>query len=144
MYSPVREQTSLFEESFRLFDDLGLTKRVKYYPRLDTFEYSKLLSESHVHFYLSRPFIASWSLFEAMSSGCCLVSNSTPMTSEFLSNTSNALMVDSTDQEKSALQIIDHFSNESLINALAVQARSSILRFDYRNQLKILKSFIGF
>jgi len=38
VYRPVvGTQTSLFQESFRLFDDLGLTKGVKYYPRLDTF-----------------------------------------------------------------------------------------------------------
>ena len=145
VYRPISgTKTSLFDESFRLFNELSLTKRIKYYPRLDMLEYIKLLSESHIHFYLSRPFIASWSLFEAMSSGCCLVSNSTPMTSEFLGNSRNALMIDSVDQEQSALQIIDHFSNESLINAMAANARKSILQYDCRNQLKLLKSFIGF
>ena len=48
-------------------------KKVKFVGHLDIKQYARLLKSSHVHCYLTRPFIASWSLLDAMSSGCCLV-----------------------------------------------------------------------
>ena len=49
--------------------------KVKYLGHLDLLQYARLLKSSDVHVYLTRPFVASWSLIEAMASGCCIVSN---------------------------------------------------------------------
>ena len=46
---------------------------VRFVGQLPVRAYARLLKSSHVHCYLTRPFIASWSLLDAMSSGCCLV-----------------------------------------------------------------------
>ena len=46
---------------------------VRFVGQLSIRAYARLLKSSHVHCYLTRPFVASWSLLEAMSSGCCLV-----------------------------------------------------------------------
>ena len=51
----------------------GLSQEGKFVGHLDIKQYARLLKSSHVHCYLTRPFIASWSLLDAMSSGCCLV-----------------------------------------------------------------------
>ena len=88
--------------------------------------------------------MASWSLLEAMSSGCCIISNESPMTSEFLGHKSNALMVDSTYIRKSIVEIKDFLSDETLINKTASNARSSALEFDFQNQLKHMRAFIGY
>ena len=79
-----------------------------------------------------------------MSAGCCLVSNPTPTTSEFLGHKYNAFMVDSINTDESVRQTNQLLSDESLINQMARKARSSILKFDYRNQLKELKDFLGY
>ena len=50
-------------------------KRVRFVGHLPMQFYARLLKSSHVHCYLSRPFVASWSLLEAMASGCCLVAS---------------------------------------------------------------------
>ena len=47
--------------------------RVKFVGRLQKQKYARLLKMSDIHLYFTRPFIASWSLLEAMSSGCFLV-----------------------------------------------------------------------
>ena len=142
-YRPaMSSKKSLFEESLSLFEKLGIDNRIKHYPRLELPKYSQLLSDSHIHFYFSRPFVASWSLLEAMSAGCCLISNPTPTTSEFLNHKTNAFMVNSINTDDSISQITHLLSNEPLINKMAQNARSSILKFDYRNQLKELKDFL--
>ena len=48
---------------------------VRFVGHLSLKTYARLLKSSHVHCYLTRPFVASWSLLEAMASGCCLVSS---------------------------------------------------------------------
>ena len=142
-YRPdMSSKKSLFEESLSFFEKLGIDNRIKHYPRLELPKYSQLLSDSHIHFYFSRPFVASWSLLEAMSAGCCLVSNPTPTTSEFLNHKTNAFMVNSINTDDSISQITHLLSNESLIHKMAQNARSSILKYDYRNQLQELKDFL--
>ncbi len=49
--------------------------RVRFVGPLGTKSYARLLKSSHVHCYLTRPFVVSWSLLDAMASGCCLVAS---------------------------------------------------------------------
>ena len=49
--------------------------RVKFLGHLPYKEYARFLKTSHVHCYLTRPFVLSWSLLDAMASGCCLVAS---------------------------------------------------------------------
>ena len=48
---------------------------VRFVGPLGTKSYARLLKSSHVHCYLTRPFVVSWSLLDAMASGCCLVAS---------------------------------------------------------------------
>ena len=41
-------------------------------------DYLKVLQASSVHVYLTRPFVLSWSMLEAMSVGCVIVGSATP------------------------------------------------------------------
>ena len=51
-------------------------QRIYFHGRLALKYYARLLKMSNVHCYLTRPFVVSWSLLEAMASGCyCVVSN---------------------------------------------------------------------
>ena len=51
------------------------TGAVRFVGHLPAETYARLLKSSHVHCYLTRPFVASWSLLDAMASGCCLVAS---------------------------------------------------------------------
>ena len=67
-------------------------KRVRFLGRLDPDAYPGWLQRSWLHVHLSRPFVASWSLLEAMASGCCLIASNTEPIREFLDGQSAALV----------------------------------------------------
>ena len=49
--------------------------RVRFLGHLPYNHYARFLKMSSVHCYLTRPFVLSWSLLDAMASGCCLVAS---------------------------------------------------------------------
>lgn len=57
-------------------NDLDLS-RVHFVGRLPMSRYRELLRRSAVHVYLTKPFVASWSLLDAMATGCALVVSDT-------------------------------------------------------------------
>ena len=67
-------------------------RRVTFVGQLDRNRYSRFLGKSNLHCYLTRPFIASWSLLESMSTGCTLMANKVGCTSELIDRR-NAYMV---------------------------------------------------
>lgn len=67
--------------------------RVHFVGRLDTADYLRLLQRSDAHVYLTVPFVLSWSMLEAMSTGCALVLSDTDPVREFGDRT-NAALVD--------------------------------------------------
>jgi glycosyltransferase involved in cell wall biosynthesis len=67
--------------------------RVRMLGRLPYREYLSLLSSSWLHVYTTQPFVASWSLVEAMAAGCCLVASDVEPVREFLSR-DDAFLVD--------------------------------------------------
>lgn len=66
--------------------------RVKFIGRLEPKQYETWLQRSWFHVHLTRPFVASWSLVEAMSSGCCLIASDTEPVREFVDNNSGILV----------------------------------------------------
>jgi len=56
--------------------------------------YHQMLAHSHVHLYLTVPFVLSWSLLEAMASGCPIVASNTQPVQEVLEHGRSALLVD--------------------------------------------------
>lgn len=58
--------------------------RVRFVGRLDHQAYLKWLQKSWVHVHLTRPFVSSWSLLEAMACGCCIIASDSPNSREFL------------------------------------------------------------
>jgi glycosyltransferase involved in cell wall biosynthesis len=60
------------------------TSRVHFPGKLDYDSYVHLLQRSDAHVYMTYPFVASWSLREALASGCAIVASDTAPVHEFV------------------------------------------------------------
>jgi glycosyltransferase involved in cell wall biosynthesis len=65
-------------------------------------QYRSVLQISSTHVYLTYPFVLSWSLVEAMSVGCTLVTSNTSPLQEVIEDNVNGLMVDFFDTDNIA------------------------------------------
>ncbi len=70
--------------------DLG---RLHFPGRTGYLDFVRVLQRSDVHCYLSYPFIASWSLREAMACGCTILAAETAATREFISHDDTGMLV---------------------------------------------------
>ncbi len=66
--------------------------RVHFCGRLDYATYLRVLQRSDAHVYLTYPFVASWSLREALACGCAIVASDTPPVQEFVSHGETGLL----------------------------------------------------
>ena len=78
---------------------------VRFVGQLSLTKYARLLKSSHVHCYLTRPFVVSWSLLDAMASGCCLVASNVETVREVANPT--------------ATTWVDHRNQDELIDGLS-------------------------
>ena len=129
----------------RLLEEVGhelAPGRVFFPGQLPYDDYVKLLKTSAVHVYLSYPFVASWSLREALACGCALVASDTEPVREFVTNDRNGLLVPFHDPVQLADSILNVLENGALRKRLADGARRYALRhlglqrqFDHFDQL---------
>ncbi|WP_378950731.1 glycosyltransferase family 4 protein [Pelosinus sp. sgz500959] len=110
--------------------------RVHFTGLLPYHQYLQVLQASSVHVYLTRPFVLSWSMLEAMSVGCLLLgSNNQPVT-EVIEDGVNGLLVDFFDSEKIAGRIEDVLNNPKDVVTLRSMARKTIIeRYDLKKML---------
>lgn len=88
---PVREWKDIFLAEIEGQYDKS---RVHFSGPLAYGDFIKLLQVSMVHVYLTYPFVLSWSLLEAMSTGCAVIGSDCEPVREFLKHESNGLVVD--------------------------------------------------
>ncbi|WP_417548635.1 glycosyltransferase family 4 protein [Marinobacter segnicrescens] len=68
--------------------------RVHFLGKVPYGTYKKVLQISAVHLYLTYPFVLSWSLLEAMASGCLIVASDTAPVREVIRDEENGVLVD--------------------------------------------------
>ena len=103
--------------------------RVEFRPRVPYPEYLALLRRSSVHVYLTYPFVMSWSLLEAMASGCLVVGSRTPPVQEAIVDGKNGLLADFFSPEEIAARVDYALSTD--LRELRQQARQTVVeRYD--------------
>jgi glycosyltransferase involved in cell wall biosynthesis len=103
-------------------------KRVVFPGRLEYPTYLKLLQRSDCHVYLTYPFVASWSLREALATGCAVVGSDTEPVREFITDGENGLLVPFFDPKGLARTILKVLEDRKLAARLRANARRSAER----------------
>jgi glycosyltransferase involved in cell wall biosynthesis len=108
--------------------DLG---RVRFLGRLSYPQYLALLQISSVHVYLTYPFVLSWSMLEAMATGCPIVASRTPPVEEVIHDGQNGYLVDFFDRVALADRVGDILSRPDRHEAMRAAARGTVMeRYD--------------
>jgi glycosyltransferase involved in cell wall biosynthesis len=102
--------------------------RVHFLGRVPYGEFVRVLALSRAHVYLTYPFVLSWSLLEAMSTGCPIVASDTAPLREAVEHGRTGLLVDFFDPEKLAATVADLLGRPDLQRSLGAAARAHACR----------------
>lgn len=100
--------------------------RVHFFGQSTYDVYLSLLQVSSVHVYLTYPFVLSWSMMEALSTGCLIVASATPPVLEVVRDGENGLLTDFFDHEKVADDVAAALENPNRAR-IRENARRTIL-----------------
>jgi glycosyltransferase involved in cell wall biosynthesis len=106
--------------------DLDLS-RLHFTGRLPYSEYLQVLQASSAHIYLTRPFVLSWSMLEAMSTGCLLIASDTPPVLEVIEDGKNGLLVDFFSPQQIANKVNAALDNSPDMIPIRAAARKTII-----------------
>ena len=85
--------------------------------------YRALLRRSDAHVYLSYPFVASWSLREALAMGCAVIGGDTDPVREFVTHGENGLITSFFDSPGIASAVLEVIESKALDQKLRAGAR---------------------
>ena len=103
-------------------DKLDLS-RVHFPGRIQYSKYVRLLQRSDAHVYLTYPFVASWSLREALAIGCAVIGSDTPPVREFIQHQETGLLAPFLKPDEIADAILQVLEDRYLANRLRTGAR---------------------
>ena len=109
--------------------------RVEFLGQVSADAYPSWLNKSWMHVHLTRPFVASWSLLEAMASGCCLIASNTEPVREFVSP-QNAALVDFRTEQWLNPVVTALLSDRALAGSLASAAADEAKKYDEQVSIK--------
>ena len=101
--------------------------RVHFVGTLPYGEYVKVLKASAVHVYLTRPFVLSWSMIEAMSTGCLVLGSNTAPVAEVIRDGVNGLLFDFFSPKQIADRIDEVLDHPTRMVELRKNARQTVL-----------------
>ena len=101
--------------------------RVHFLPLLSRDDFLKVLQVSRVHVYLTYPFVASWSLLEAMSAGCAIVASGTEPVKEFIRSSQNGLLFPFFEKDHLVASVCKLLDDEKLRLRLGRAARRRVM-----------------
>ena len=106
--------------------DLDLD-RIHFVGYLPFEKYVKLLQISSAHVYLTYPFVASWSMLDAMSCACPIVASATAPVLEFMENNKSGLLFDFYNIDEQVEKIEYALNNREKMAAIRANARNVIV-----------------
>lgn len=92
--------------------------------------YRSVLSLSKAHVYLTYPFVLSWSLLEAMASGCVVVGSNTAPVQEVIEDGISGILVDFFDAEEIATAVCRVLTSFAGFESVKDAARLKASEFD--------------
>lgn len=98
--------------------------RVHFMGKLPYDQHLALLKRSDAHVYLSYPFVASWSLREALACGCLVVGSDTETVTEFVQHGRTGLVTPTLDHAKLAETVLRALADSKLAAKLRKGARA--------------------
>jgi glycosyltransferase involved in cell wall biosynthesis len=107
--------------------DLDLS-RLHFTGRLSYDEYLQVLQASCAHIYLTRPFVLSWSMLEAMAAGCLLIASHTPPVLEVIKDGKNGILVDFFSPLEIAQKVDEALDNSGDMISIRAKARKTIIQ----------------
>jgi glycosyltransferase involved in cell wall biosynthesis len=108
----LNEQKGRFDES-----------RVHLPGKIPYEDYLRLLQRSDAHVYLTYPFVASWSLREALAIGAPVIGSDTEPVREFITDGENGLLTPFHDPQRLAHRILEVLEDTALAERLRAGAR---------------------
>ena len=148
-YSPIKDKTykEIMLEKLDLENSQEFKKRVHFVGTLPFEEYRKFLQVSSAHIYLTYPFVLSWSLLEAMSSGCCVMGSNTAPVLEVIEDNYNGLLTDFFNVNMLVEKIEYAMENKEKMKEIRQNARQTVIdKYDLKKvlpqQIKILTSLL--
>jgi glycosyltransferase involved in cell wall biosynthesis len=133
----------------RLSAELGLAcERVHFLGQVRYDIFLRVLKVSSVHVYLTVPFVLSWSVLEAMATGCLVVASQTPPVTEVIREGENGLLVDFLDHRALAERIGEALDHPERFAPLRERARRTVVeRFNLARclslQLALIRTLAG-
>jgi len=116
-----------------LGDSLDLS-RVHFLGVLPHPAFLRVLQVSRVHVYLTYPFVLSWSMLEAMSTGCLVVGSRTPPVEEVIQHYQNGILVDFFSPEDVADRVVEALEDRRAHDSIRRNARQHVVdHYDLRS-----------
>jgi len=97
--------------------------RVHFPGRIAYDDYVRLLQRSDTHIYLTYPFVASWSLREAMACGCAIVASDTAPVREFITHGKTGVLTPFFEPTTLAERIIEQLEGGPRVERMRAAAR---------------------
>lgn len=97
--------------------------RVHLMGKVDYDVFRMALKRSDAHIYLTYPFVASWSLREAMATGCAVIGSQTASVEEFVTDRQTGLLTPFFDTQRIAESILEILEDRPLAARLRHEAR---------------------
>jgi len=101
--------------------------RVHFTGHLPYDEYLQVLQASSAHVYLTRPFVLSWSMMEALSTGCLVVGSNTAPVTEMIRDGVNGLLAEFFSPEEIASRIEEALTHPEKMREIRAKARQTIV-----------------
>lgn len=128
----------------KMLAETGLaTRRVHFLGKVPYGSYRRLLQVSAAHLYLTYPFVLSWSMLEAMASGCLLIASDTAPVREVLRDGENGHLVDFFDVDGIAAKVLEVLAAPQRQMALRAAARETAAQYGVRHGVAAYRRLLG-